>query len=33
MHAMIFEAVGEPLRPVELPEPVAGPGQVLVAVR
>jgi len=32
MRAMILEAQGQPLRPVEIPEPVAGPGQILVKV-
>jgi propanol-preferring alcohol dehydrogenase len=33
MRAMVLERQGEPLRPVELPEPSAGPGQVLLDVR
>ncbi len=32
MKAWHFVATGEPLRPVELPDPVAGPGQVVVDV-
>lgn len=32
MRAMIFEAVGEPLRAVTLPVPEAGPGQLLIRV-
>lgn len=33
MRAMVLEGQGEPLRLAELPEPVAGPGQVLLDVR
>ncbi|HET7507042.1 MAG TPA: zinc-dependent alcohol dehydrogenase family protein [Solirubrobacterales bacterium] len=33
MRAMVLERQGEPLRPAELPEPSAGPGQVLLDVR
>jgi propanol-preferring alcohol dehydrogenase len=33
MRAMVLERAREPLRPVELPEPEPGPGQVLIAVR
>jgi len=32
MRAMILERPRQPLRPTELPEPVAGPGQVLISV-
>ena len=32
MRAMVFEAVGEPLREVTLPIPEAGPGQLLIRV-
>ncbi len=32
MRAMVLEAVGEPLRPREMPEPEPGPDQVLVRV-
>jgi alcohol dehydrogenase, propanol-preferring len=32
MRAMIFEAPGEPLRPVEVPVPEPGPGQLLIRV-
>jgi len=32
MQAMILERQREPLRPAELPEPVVGPGQVLISV-
>jgi alcohol dehydrogenase, propanol-preferring len=32
MRAMVFEAVGQPLRAVEMPIPDPGPGQVLVKV-
>ena len=32
MRAMILEAIGRPLRSAEIPDPVAGPGQVLLAV-
>jgi len=33
MRAMVFERVGEPLREAVLDDPVAGPGEVLIAVR
>jgi alcohol dehydrogenase, propanol-preferring len=33
MRAMVLERAGRPLRPAELPDPVPGPGQVLIAVR
>ncbi|HEX4668428.1 MAG TPA: zinc-dependent alcohol dehydrogenase family protein [Solirubrobacterales bacterium] len=33
MRAMVLERAGQPLRPAELPDPVPGPGQVLIAVR
>jgi alcohol dehydrogenase, propanol-preferring len=33
MQAMVLERRGGPLRPVELPEPSAGPGRVLLDVR
>jgi alcohol dehydrogenase, propanol-preferring len=33
MRAMLLEAPGRPLRLAEVPEPVAGPGQVLLRVR
>jgi propanol-preferring alcohol dehydrogenase len=33
MRAMVFEAVGQPLRARELPIPAAGPGQLLLRVR
>ena len=33
MQAMILEKPGQPLKPVELPVPSAGPGQVLLRVR
>jgi propanol-preferring alcohol dehydrogenase len=33
MRAMVLEGQQGPLRPTELPDPVAGPGQVLLAVR
>jgi alcohol dehydrogenase, propanol-preferring len=33
MRAMVLERQGEPLQPTELPEPSAGPGQVLIDVR
>lgn len=33
MRAMAFERVGEPLREAVLGDPVAGPGEVLIAVR
>ncbi|MGN6202560.1 MAG: zinc-dependent alcohol dehydrogenase family protein [Solirubrobacterales bacterium] len=33
MRAMVLERQGEPLRPADLPEPTAGPGQVLLDVR
>src|SRR5438067_265860 len=33
MRAMLLEAQGEPLRPADLPEPAAGPGELLVRVR
>jgi propanol-preferring alcohol dehydrogenase len=32
MRAMILERAGEPLRATELPDPVPGPGQVLIRV-
>ena len=32
MRAMILEAAGRPLRPVEWPRPVAGPGEVVLRV-
>jgi propanol-preferring alcohol dehydrogenase len=32
MRAMVLERAGEPLRPAELPDPVPGPGQVLLRV-
>ncbi len=32
MHAMLFEAVDRPLKLVELPVPLPGPGQVLIKV-
>lgn len=32
MRAMLFDGVGRPLRPVERPVPVPGPGQVLLRV-
>jgi propanol-preferring alcohol dehydrogenase len=32
MRAMVLDAAGTPLRAAELPEPQAGPGQVLIAV-
>ena len=32
MRAMAVERYGEPLRPIDLPQPVPGPGQVLVRV-
>ena len=32
MRAMVLERAGEPLRPAELPDPVAGPAQVLIRV-
>jgi propanol-preferring alcohol dehydrogenase len=32
VRAIVFEAVGRPLREVELPEPEPGPGQVLIEV-
>lgn len=32
MRAMLFDGVGQPLRPVERPVPVPGPGQVLLRV-
>jgi len=32
MRAMVFERVGAPLRPVELPTPEPGPGQLLLRV-
>ncbi|MGV1049783.1 MAG: zinc-dependent alcohol dehydrogenase family protein [Solirubrobacterales bacterium] len=32
MRAMVLERAGEPLRPMELPDPTPGPGQVLLAV-
>ena len=33
MHAMVFERQGQPLRPMELPDPEPGPGQLRVRVR
>jgi propanol-preferring alcohol dehydrogenase len=33
MRAMVLEAPGRPLRPVELPDPEPGPGQVVLEVR
>ena len=33
MRAMVLERAGEPLRATELPDPVPGPGQVLLGVR
>jgi propanol-preferring alcohol dehydrogenase len=33
MRAMVLERAGQPLRLTELPDPVPGPGQVLIAVR
>jgi propanol-preferring alcohol dehydrogenase len=33
MRAMVLERAGEPLRLTELPDPVPGPGQVLIRVR
>jgi propanol-preferring alcohol dehydrogenase len=30
---MVMERVGEPLRPLRVPDPVPGPGQVLISVR
>jgi hypothetical protein len=33
MKAMLLEAPGRPLRNVEMADPVAGPGQVLLRVR
>jgi propanol-preferring alcohol dehydrogenase len=33
MRAMLFEHARRPLRPVELPDPEPGPGQVLISVR
>jgi propanol-preferring alcohol dehydrogenase len=32
MRAMVLDAPGSPLRPAELPEPVVGPGELLVRV-
>ncbi|MCE7959794.1 MAG: alcohol dehydrogenase, partial [Acidobacteria bacterium ACB2] len=33
MRAMLLDAPGKPLRPVDLPDPEPGPGQVLLRVR
>jgi len=33
MHAMLLEQPGHPLKPVRLPQPTPGPGQVLLQVR
>jgi propanol-preferring alcohol dehydrogenase len=33
MRAMVLEAPGQPLKPAELPDPVPGPGDVLLRVR
>jgi propanol-preferring alcohol dehydrogenase len=33
MRAMLLDAPGRPLRPADVPEPVPGPGQVLLRVR
>jgi len=33
MRAMVFEAVGKPLRAVELPVPAPGPGELLLQIR
>lgn len=33
MRAMIFEAAGQPLRPVEIPKPEPGHGQLLIEVK
>jgi propanol-preferring alcohol dehydrogenase len=33
MRAMVFDGVGKPLRAAELPEPQAGPGELLLRVR
>jgi propanol-preferring alcohol dehydrogenase len=33
MRAMVLERAGEPLRLRQMPDPVAGPGQVLISVR
>ena len=33
MFAMVLDAPGQPLRPARLPDPVPGPGQVLVRVK
>ena len=30
---MVFDGVGAPLRPLDLPDPAPGPGQVLLRVR
>lgn len=32
MRAMVFEAPGQPLRLIDMPDPVAGPGEVLIEV-
>jgi propanol-preferring alcohol dehydrogenase len=32
MRAMVLEQAGRPLRPVDLPDPVPGPGQILIEV-
>lgn len=33
MRACVFKAIGEPLENVEVPDPVAGPGEIVVRVR